>query len=510
MSKPNVLFLMCDQLRFDAIAALGNAQICTPNLDRLVKRGVSFTNAYSSCPVCVPARATLRTGCEPYHTAVTENAMPHPLPDQPSDMEARCGKYLARTLSELGYRTFGVGKFHAVPDAWQDLGYHIQLHSEPLPSSAEWRKRDEYTRWIETEHPDFAYMEGFQGERSDCYYIPQCAPLPKELLMEGWAADQTKKFISEQSAAQPWFAFVSFFGPHPPFAPPIPFNRMYNPEKMPEPVIGDLGTDHLDDTIPSMNYSVWAEQIGPLLSRELKARYYGEISYIDWCIGRILDEVDRRPDADNTLIALFSDHGDHLGDHHAWQKESFFEASCHIPLLISWPNQLKADVRDNQLAALTDLFGVASRAAGVPEMRDGHDIISAHLKQTDPRVRLYGYYGNPGERSFKAMVRWEHWKLIYMANGGRMLLFNLKTDPQETKNLVYAQGETAKRMVEWLSDQLIRHPFTAQAMHDGQPIQHSFQMYPRQRLCQFGYPGPVGKFFPDDPAEIWKELGGSL
>ena len=64
---------------------------------------------------------------------------------------------------------------------------------------------------------------------------------------------------------------------------------------------------------PAMNYAVWAEQIGPLLNRQLKARYYGEISYIDWCIGRILDEVEKRPDADNTLIALFSDHGDHLG-----------------------------------------------------------------------------------------------------------------------------------------------------------------------------------------------------
>ncbi len=69
----------------------------------------------------------------------------------------------------------------------------------------------------------------------------------------------------------------------------------------------------------------------------LKARYYGEISYIDDCLGRILDAVDARADADNTLICFFTDHGDMLGDHHAWQKESFFEASCHIPFLVSWP-----------------------------------------------------------------------------------------------------------------------------------------------------------------------------
>ncbi len=506
MPKPNVLFLMCDQLRFDAISALGNARICTPNIDRLVKRGISFTNAYSTCPVCVPARATLRTGCEPYHTAVTENALPHPLPGQPVDMEERCGKYLARTMQGLGYRTFGIGKFHAVPDAWQNLGYDIQLHSEPQPHSAEWRKRDHYTHWIETEHPDFAYLESFQGERSDCYYIPQCAPLPRELCMEGWAAEQTRKFIHDQPSGQPWFGFVSFFGPHPPFAPPVPFNRMYNPENMSGPILGEIGTDHLDDTIPSMNYAVWAEQIGPLLNRQLKARYYGEISYIDWCIGKILDEVDKRPDAANTLIALFSDHGDHLGDHHAWQKESFFEASCRIPLLISWPDQLKADVRDNQLAALTDLFGVATRAAGTPEMRDGHDILGAHLKQTAPRERLYGYYGSPGERGFKAMVRWGQWKLISIANGGRMQLYNLEIDPYETKNLVFSQGKIAKQMVEWLTEQLLSSPFMARSVENGQLVQHPFQMAPRQRLCQFGYPGPVGSFFPDDPDEVWTEL----
>ena len=88
--------------------------------------------------------------------------------------------------------------------------------------------------------------------------------------------------------------------------------------------------DHADEQIPWMNYLIWADDINDMQARALKARYYGEISFIDQCLGRILDSVESRTDAENTLICFFSDHGDHLGDHHAWQKERFFEASCHV------------------------------------------------------------------------------------------------------------------------------------------------------------------------------------
>lgn len=129
--RPNVLYLMTDQFRFDAIAALGNAHVYTPNLDRLVRRGVTFTNAYAQCPVCVPARYSVRTGCEPPTTRTFENGRPKPAPGQPAGMVERCGPYLAQTMKGLGYRTFGIGKFHTMP--WDEpLGYDVHLHSEEL------------------------------------------------------------------------------------------------------------------------------------------------------------------------------------------------------------------------------------------------------------------------------------------------------------------------------------------------------------------------------------------
>jgi len=431
--QPNVLFLMTDQQRFDTIAALGNPHIYTPNLDRLTARGVTFTNAYSPCPVCVPARYTIRTGCEPPTTAVFSNARPQPVAGQAETMTGRCGPYLAETMRGLGYRTFGIGKFHTLP--WdEDLGYDIHLHSEELYSMPEQRRRDAYAAWIRTHHPAYDFVEGLMGERTEMYYMPQMSPMPAEATVERWAAERAIEQI-RVSDGKPYFGFVSFIGPHPPVAPPNPFNRKYDPDRMPSPVRGALPTDHMDEQIPWMNYAIWAEDVNDSHARVLKARYYGEISYIDDCIGRILDAVEARGDAENTLICFFADHGDHLGDHHAWQKESYFEASCHIPFLVSWPARLPAGKRRGELASLTDLFGLATSAAGKRQFREGADLLGLLDGRAPARTQFLGYYARPGSPQFKIMVRRDRYKYIYMANGGREQLFDLGEDPNELSNL---------------------------------------------------------------------------
>lgn len=444
MSKPNVLFIMTDQQRADTIAALGNSNIYTPNLDRLVRRGVSFVNGYSTCPVCVPARYTVRTGCEPLNTAVYENQVPQPVKGQADTMEARCGPYLARTMRSLGYRTFGIGKFHTVP--WdEDIGYETQLYSEELFGDATIRSKDSYAAFIAEEHPEFDYIEGLHGERTEMYYMPQISPLPAALTVEAWVADRAVEQILS-SESRPYFGFVSFIGPHPPFAPPIPYNRMYDPDRLPNPIRGDKTIDHMDEQITWMNHAIWAEDINDPHARVLKARYYGEISYVDSCIGRVLDAVESREDAGNTLICFFADHGDHLGDHAAWQKESFFEAACHVPFLVSWPVKLPEDIKRTELVCLTDLFGIATTAAGRSEIRDGVDVIGMLRGRTKPREYLLGYYGLPGTPRFKIMVRDDEWKYIFMANGGFEQLFNLKEDPNELRQLTEERPDVVKHL----------------------------------------------------------------
>jgi len=172
---PNILFVMTDQQRFDTIAALGNTGIYTPNLDRLVRRGLSFTRAYSTCPVCVASRYTIRTGRREPVTGIYANMRPDLVAGQPEAMEERCGPYLARTLRSRGYRTFGIGKFHASP--WdEDLGYDVHLHSEELYGSPEHRSRDAYAAFIAREHPEYDFIECLMGERTEMYYMPQMSP----------------------------------------------------------------------------------------------------------------------------------------------------------------------------------------------------------------------------------------------------------------------------------------------------------------------------------------------
>jgi choline-sulfatase len=433
--RPNILFVMTDQQRFDTIAALGNEQVYTPNFDRLVRRGVSFTQAYSPCPVCVPARYTIRTGCEPPTTRIFTNGRSAPVEGQAQTMEGRCGPYLPRTLHDAGYRTFGIGKFHTQP--WdEDLGYEVHLHSEELYGTEDQRSRDAYAGWIAREHPAFAYIEALMGERTEMYYMPQVSPLPAALTVEAWAAERAVEQLRVNDA-RPYFGFVSFIGPHPPFAPPVPFNRMYDPDRMPDPVRGNREIDLMDEQVRWMNHAIWADDISDARARALKARYYGEISYIDACLGRILDAVAARDDAANTLICFFADHGDHLGDHHAWQKESFFEGSAHVPFLVSWPEVLDANVRRDDLVSLTDLFGIATRAAfGEAEVRDGIDVLGVLAGETEPRPFLIGMYGEPGTSLFKIMVRDDAWKYIFFANGGLEQLFDMRHDPDELHNLV--------------------------------------------------------------------------
>ncbi len=502
--RPNVLFLMTDQQRFDTIAALGNPHIFTPNFDRLAARGVAFTNAYSSTPVCVPARYNIRTGCEPATSGKFRDGQNADglffarIPGQPDEVEERCGPFLARRMGQLGYRTFGIGKFHSNV-IHPDLGYERFLRAEENIAD---RDRDAYASFIEREYPAYAFLEQIHGERTDMYYVPQRSALPAAITYEGWAATRAVEEIA-RDGGRPFFGFVSFIGPHPPFAPPIPFNRMYNPDRMSDPIVGDVDVDHLDEHIPWHSYVVWSDDISAAQARALKARYYGEISYIDHCIGRILDALDRRPDAANTLVCFFSDHGDCLGDHHAWQKENYFEESCHIPFMVSWPERIAGGQRRDDLVALTDLFGLATGAADELELRDGLDVMGLLDGRVAPRDHYLGVFEWPGTIKFKCMVRRGPWKYVFIANGGREQLFNLDDDPHELRQRVHDQPAVAGSLRALAIDALSR-PGADFALDDGDLREFLFTEPPRERVSQFDKSMGVDGF-PEHPSDAYPD-----
>ena len=499
-SRPDILFVMSDQQRFDTIAALGNTHIYTPNLDRLVRRGISFSRAYAACPICIPARYTIRTGCEPLTTRAFNNAKPTPAAAQAAEMEARCGPYLARTMSRLGYRTFGVGKFHTYP--WnEDVGYETLRRSEETYHPPA-REGDDYGAWLTREHPAFDFLEQPLGERTEMYYLPQRSPLPAELGVEWWNAGCAVEEIADSRDARPFFGFISFVGPHPPLAPPIPFNRMYDPDRMPDLVLGKEEEDHLDEEIPFMRYAIWADAINPALARIVKARYYGEISYLDHCVGRILDAIEARPKPENVLICFFSDHGDLLGDHHGWQKANFFEAACRVPVLLSWPAVLPKGIIRNELISLADLFGIATEAAGNGEVREGTNVLKMLRGECAPREYLIGMVEPPGSHDFKLMVLTDEWKYIFMANGGREQLFKLKQDPDELLNCV-ASFSKIRNELNALGVQACKMPGGIDAL-DGDTLRaFPFRERPRTRIYQFDRSrGVVG--FPNRPEDALK------
>ncbi len=496
-SRPNILFVMTDQQRFDTVSALGNPHIYTPNLDRLVRRGVTFSNAYSTCPVCIAARHTIRTGREPGTTLFFRNNPGRDIVELMAGVEERCGEFLARTLRRGGYRTFGIGKFHTWPRD-MDLGYDVHLHSEEQYGSPIRRQLDDYAAWLKRNYPAYD-CENLMGERTEMYYIPQRSPMPAEATVERWAADRAVEQISAQDRG-PWFGMVSFIGPHPPFAPPVPFNRLYDPDRMPSPVKGDIEADHLDASIPLVNWQAWAEDINDPLARILKARYYGEISYIDDCLGRVLDCIEARSDADNTLICFFADHGENLGDHHAWQKSNFFEESCRVPFLLSWPDVLPRDARRDELVCLTDLFGIATSAAGQAELRDGIDVLGILRGDAAPRSEVIGMFGSPGTPDFKVMVRTAGWKYIYLANGDREQLFDLDRDPAEHVNLASEHRDKCSELHK-LGAEACRVPGSAAAIDGGRIRAFEFQQFKRHRDYQFDRSmGVTG--FPEKPADV--------
>jgi choline-sulfatase len=502
LTRPDILFIMTDQQRFDTIAALGNSHIYTPNMDRLVRRGITFRNAYATCPVCVAARYTIRTGCEPPTTRVFSNAKAAPVGGQALEMEARCGPYLGRTMSRLGYRSFGIGKFHTTP--WnEDLGYETLWRCEETYHPPK-REGDDYGSWLAGEHPEFDFLEQPMGERSEMYYLPQRSAVPAEFGGEWWMADRAIEEIAKSGDSRPFFGFVSFVGPHPPLAPPIPFNRMYNPDRMPELVLGSIQEDHLDEEIPFMRHAIWADAISPELAKIVKARYYGEISYLDYCLGRILDAIEARTSRDDVLICFFSDHGDLLGDHHGWQKQNFFEAACRFPLLLSWPAKLPAGAERKELISLADLFGIATAAAGACEVRQGIDILKMLRGECAPREHLVGVVEVPGSQDFKIMVLMGEWKYIFMANGGREQLFNLKQGPNELSNRVSSCSRIRDDLYA-LALQACRAPGAMDALEGDKLRTFSFRERKPMRIYQFDRSrGVLG--FPDKPEDALQDF----
>jgi arylsulfatase len=429
-SKPNIVLITADQWRADCLGCAHTRHpVMTPHLNQLAAEGVRFTRAYADCPVCMPQRVTLLTG-----QVASRFGLPHnfgPGVRSPVDPQTSLPTRLAR---EAGYQTVGIGKMHFAPDRARMGFEHVTLHP------------DDYVIWLE----DTPYAGMYRGHGlggNEVY--PAVAPTPERFTHTHWIVDQAIRFLVQRDPEAPFFLWIVFEAPHSPFDPPAPYDRMYDNFSIPDPVFGDwaAGPDYPPD-FTARRIAHKYDQLSDEMLREARRRYYGQISYIDYQLGRFLGELKTRGLYDNTAIVFDADHGEHLGDHGIFGKTTFLKGSGDVPLILRLPASvpLAHPALEIDSPALTvDLNPTLLELAGLQASRpaisraDGRSLLPwiAAGRGDDDRV-VCGEYGRGAGTAFAADACF---KYVYYARGGVEHLF-ASTDPEDTVNLAHSAEYT--------------------------------------------------------------------
>ncbi len=425
--EPNILHLFVDQQRFDTIRALGNSVIKTPNLDRLCQEGVAFTNAYSPSPVCVSARCSMIMGQYPMNTGCLENTA-MPTDGRQTFMDA---------LTQAGYRTHGIGKCHFTPNSHALRGFQSRERQEE--NGARSLEGEDYLQYLKDKGYD--HLCEPMGVRGEMYYIPQPSQLAPEDHPTQWIGDRSIAFIEKESnKEEPWYLYSSFIHPHPPFAPPNPWHKLYRAPLMPLPKV-PADVESLQTYINRFQnrYKYRDQGLDNNLLRCMKAYYYACISFVDYQIGRILDCLEANNELDNTLILFTTDHGEHLGDYNCFGKRSMHDSCARIPFIVRQPGKFEGGIQCDTPVSLVDIaptFLEAADAQIETHTLDGVDL-SKLLTGEIERELVFGQLA-PGKGDYAAVSTYmavsREWKYFYSAPDDKEYLFDKIHDPEETRN----------------------------------------------------------------------------
>ena len=338
--KLNVLLIVADDLNCD-IGAYGNSVVKTPNIDRLAEKGILFENAHNQYPLCGPSRASFLTGMYTNQTKITKNNMNlrNSIPDVIT---------LGQRFRQQGYQSVRIGKM-----------FHYDN-----PSAIGTSGNDDIYSWDQTINP-------YGRDKIEEYKINTLTPRRYGGTLSWLAADgsdeeQTdgigsseaiKKLDQFAVSETPFFLAVGFFRPHTPFVAPKKYFDIYDRKKIEIP---ESSSEYLA-TLPEPAAKSIRAKKEPVESRkeraqEIKEAYFATISFVDAQLGRILDYLEASGLDKNTIVVFTSDHGYHMGEHGHWQKQTLFENSTRIPLIISNPNSEKKGVKSNSPVELIDLY----------------------------------------------------------------------------------------------------------------------------------------------------------
>ena len=425
MSHPNLLLIMTDQQRFDTIAALGNPLILTPALDRLAREGTAFTRTYTPSPVCVPARCSLLTGLPPHRTGCFDNA--------PMNLELTS---MMQVLAGAGYQTHGVGKMHFFPDATYLWGFESRdIGEEEAPD-------DDFKRHVRSEGYDHVY--DFNGVRGEMYYVPQISQLPARLHNTTWTADRSIDFLDRRDRQRPFFLWTSFIRPHPPFDPPTPWNKLYRGPEMPLPQRPE-SVEHLYTFWNRLQnrYKYRDQGIDDNLIRIMRAYYYASISFIDHNVGRILARLEVDGELDRTMIVFISDHGEFLGDYNCFGKRSMMDVASRVPCLVRFPDAFPAGAACDTPTSLLDVMPTFLAAAGLGTTDCAGEPLDRVVVGDTARQVVFAQLSQGRAGLYMAVTR--DLKYVYSAADDREFLFDLRLDPDETRNRAENPLYRAKR-----------------------------------------------------------------
>lgn len=355
--QPNVIFIICDQMRGDAMSCLGHPNINTPHLDKLAREGVLFENAFCNNPVCVPSRLSLFSGKYPHQTGRLSNM---PWSGDLLNFEDTISHHFA----ERGYRLGWAGKNHTYENSAWDNFEQVDL-----------RAREKFRAYSRHVPPHW---------HSDTL-------LPAEYCNPKKNTDDAIRFIEKQNNNQPFFLHVSYFDPHPPYMAPAEYTSRYDSSqmKLPEFVPPESLSRRLDDFWRGFRL----DQVGDAGLTETLRYYYASIEWgVDYQLGRVMNALNQSGMRENTIVVFTSDHGDFMCDYRLVRKGMFlYNALLHVPLIISAPGRFPQHVRNQELAQLIDIFPtLADMTNGdIPEFCEGISLKPALMGETLNREHIF-------------------------------------------------------------------------------------------------------------------------
>jgi arylsulfatase A-like enzyme len=460
--RPNIILMITDQQRFDTIRALGFPYMDTPNLDRLVREGVTLTNCFITAPSCVPSRASLFTGYYPHTTGILKNG-------------DRWTHAWVEDLAASGYHCVNVGKMHTVPFE-TPMGFHERYVVENKDRYLEGRYY--FDEWDKAMHARGLVKQQRERYRERPDYEERLGAfeweLPEDMHSDMFVGDMATWWIETKPKVDgPLFLEIGFPGPHPPYDPIPRYAEPYMDRELPLPEVTEDELEGLPDPFKAMrrhntevDHDSIVHQLDPTeaQSHRRRAYYLANVTMIDEKVGQILQALDAKGYLDNAVVIFTSDHGDALGDHGQSQKWTMYDIITRVPTVVWAPGRIEGGRRVDGLCQMMDLGPTILEMAGVPVPSSFEAISLVPALQDEAwagRSCVFAEHGRDGilrETAFMTMVRTAHWKLVHFVDEPEGQLFDLDNDPGEVHNLWDDPAAAAEkqRLLAMLRDWRIR------------------------------------------------------